>query len=159
MAANNDSTNPYPFTTFNFSVEINREGESESLCRAAFSECEGLEVTMEAKTIRQGGDNGRQIHLAGPVGYGQLALKRGMTSNIDLWDWFDAAIANPGLRANIDIVMYAGDGQTEQAKFTLTRCLPVRLRAPALNAKEGLVAIEELRVAYERLKRARPGAP
>ena len=153
MAEKNNSTNPYPYTAFNFAIEISREGESEPAFQAAFSECEGLEVSMEAKTIRQGGDNGRQIHLAGPVSYGQLALKRGMSANFDIWDWFDDAIDDPGLRVNIDVVMFAGDGKTEQAKFALTRCLPVRLRGPTLNAKEGLVAIEELRVAYERMKR------
>jgi hypothetical protein len=32
----------------------------------------------------------------------------------------------------------------------LQRCLPVKLKAPALNAREGGIAVEELQLAYER---------
>ena len=32
--------------------------------------------------------------------------------------------------------------------FVLHDCLPVKLKAPALNAKDGLVAIEEMQIAY-----------
>jgi hypothetical protein len=34
----------------------------------------------------------------------------------------------------------------------LSRCLPVKIKAPALNAKDGLIAVEELQVAYESLE-------
>ena len=36
--------------------------------------------------------------------------------------------------------------------FRLGRCLPLKVKAPALNAREGIVAIEELHVAYEYLR-------
>ena len=55
----------YPFTAFNFSVEINTSGGKELLCAAAFSDCDGLEMTMDVKTIREGGNNGKQIRLTG----------------------------------------------------------------------------------------------
>ena len=38
-------------------------------------------------------------------------------------------------------------------RFFLERCLPLKLKAPPLNAKEGVVAIEELQLAYEWLSR------
>jgi hypothetical protein len=40
---------------------------------------------------------------------------------------------------------------TERARFLLTRCVPIKLKAPALNAKDGVVAIEEFQLAYESL--------
>jgi phage tail-like protein len=88
--------------------------------------------------------------MAGQVGYGQLTLKRGMTSNFDLWSWFDAVAApgGGGLRGSAHIVMLGSDG-SQQMQFQLTNCLPVRLKAPALNAKDGLVAIEEMSLVYE----------
>jgi len=98
----------YPFTTFNFKVEINVEGVSKSsLCEAAFSECDGLEMTMQPKTIREGGDNTRQIHLNGPVNYGQLSLKRGMTSSFHLWQWFEKVQQGKtmGKRYDADIIL------------------------------------------------------
>jgi len=146
----------YPFTTFNFSVEIRVEGVSEQVCNASFSECDGLEMTTEVKTIREGGNNASQIRLTGPMAFGQLTLKRGMTANFDLWDWAGALLTNPALRADADLVLLASDGQTKRATFRLARCVPVKLKAPALNAKDGVVAIEELQLAYETLTLVKP---
>lgn len=152
-----------PFTAFNFRVELYvdaLEGEQggdqgeRPLCSAAFAECDGLEMTMEPKSIREGGNNARQIHLIGPVSYGQLTLKRGMTRNFDLWIWFDklSRPMQPGLRATGIVVMYSSDQETVNAEFVLDGCLPLKLKAPALNAKDGFVAIEEMQLAYESLK-------
>ncbi len=140
-----------PFTAFNFSVEIVPDGASAPLVSAAFAECDGLEMTMEVKTIRVGGSNDRQIRLAGPAAFGQLTLKRGMSEDsFDLWNWMSDCIADPGKRAQATIVLYAADGTTERARVLLQRCLPVKLKAPALNAKDGAIAVEELQIAYER---------
>ena len=160
-----------PFTAFNFRVELyvdaleDESGGDESepksgrpLCSAAFAECDGLEITMEPKTIREGGNNAGQLHLIGPISYGQITLKRGMTSNFDLWKWFDK-IARPqqaGLRATGLVVMYSSDQSTVNAQFVLDGCLPIKLKAPALNAKDGFVALEEMQLVYERLKLERP---
>jgi phage tail-like protein len=140
-----------PFTAFNFAVEINRGDESQPLVNAAFAECDGLEMTMEVKTIREGGANNRQIRLNGMVAYGQLTLKRGMTESFDLWHWFRDSVDDPRLRAHAEVVLLAADGSAERARFLLSRCVPIKLKAPALNAKDGQIAIEELQVAYETL--------
>jgi phage tail-like protein len=144
----------YPFTAFNFSVEI-KLPDGNTLCNAAFSECDGLEMTMEVKTIREGGNNGRQIRLTGPVSYGQLTLKRGMTANFDLWKWFNRMLLEPAFRADAEVVMFAADGVTERVRYVLSRCIPVKIKAPALNARDGVIAIEELNVAYESLTRGK----
>jgi phage tail-like protein len=140
---------PTPFTNFNFSVEID-VGPLSRVCAAAFSDVDGLEMTIEPKTIREGGNNTGPVHMAGQVGYGQLTLKRGMTANFDLWTWFDnvAAPGGGGQRGTATIVMQGSDG-TGQMQFQLTGVLPVKLRAPALNAKDGIVAIEEMSLVYE----------
>ena len=148
-----------PFTAFNFSVEINKAGSNELLCAAAFSDCDGLEMTMDVKTVREGGNNGRQIRLTGAFNYGQVTLKRGMTANFDLWDWVSETLANPSLRANAQIVLLAADKKTERVGFVLSRCLPTKIKAPPLNAKNGMVAIEELQLTYESLTLNKPPPP
>src|SRR5205085_11006477 len=84
-----------PFTAFRFEVVLNLDtplpGVTDPVCNAAFAECDGLEMTMEPKAVREGGNNQEQIHLIGSVSYGQLTLKRGMTANLQLWSWFAAA--------------------------------------------------------------------
>ena|SRR5438094_1978202 len=153
-----NETIKYPFTAFNFAVEINVPGVSTKVCSAAFAECDGLDMTMEVKTIREGGNSSTQYRLAGPVAYGQLTLRRGMTATFDLWDWFNATLNNARLRADAEVVLFAGDGRTERARFILKRCLPVKVKAPSLNAKDGMIAIEELQLAYESMRLKRPAA-
>lgn len=166
--AENDTVTDRPFTTFNFRVGIEPEGSE--LCEAAFSECDGLEMTMEPKTHREGGNNVTQHQLVGPVTYGTLTLKRGMTKSFDLWEWFNRV--NEGeysLRAKTTVEMlsstWSGDDETAEsesaegtegesgvnARFELFGCLPIKLRAPSLNATDGGVAIEELQISYERM--------
>jgi len=148
----------YPFSAFNFAVEINVPGIAAKVCSAAFSDCDGIDMTMEVKTIREGGNNTSQIRLIGAVTYGQVTLKRGMTANFDLWRWVnkmtsaEARQLRSELRPDAEIVLFAQDGTTERARFRLKRCVPTRLKAPALNAKDGVVAIEELQLAYESLE-------
>jgi len=158
-----------PFTTFNFRVRISVE--EKELCSAAFAECDGLEMTMEPKTHREGGNNVTEYQLTGPVTYGTLTLSRGMTTTFDLWNWFNRANrlsddgGNYGMRTNAKVEMLAsdrGDSTNESdvtARFTLYRCLPVKLRAPSLSATDGGVALEELQVAYERMEADIPDAP
>jgi len=140
-----------PFTAFRFGVELDLEtpagGLTSPLCDAAFAECDGLEMTMEPKTIESGGVNDRQIHLIGPVKFAQLTLKRGMTSNLQLWTWLALTAQGTLAPASGAVTMWDTDG-TPVIEFALQYCLPVRMRAPSLNAREGLVAVEELALVY-----------
>jgi phage tail-like protein len=144
-----------PFTSFRFQIDIQLNQQTPELtsplCSGAFAECDGLEVTMEPKTVESGGVNSQQIHLAGPVRYGQLSLRRGMTTNLQLWSWFTLA-SQPGRdpTAHVDVTLWDAYGEPVVI-FSLDNCLPVRMRAPSLNARDGLVAIEELGIVYGKL--------
>ena len=146
------------FTAFNFSVLITLDGESKPLCEGGFSACDGLELSIASKAIRSGGDNGRMVHLGGPVTNGTLTLKRGMTNSFDLWDWFQRVHLDEQrhLRATCHVVSRAADRTTEQATWVLQRCLPTKLKMPSLDAATGQVAVEELQVAYETIRLRRP---
>lgn len=152
----------YPFTSFNFSVEIDVRFIGPKLCNAAFSDCDGLDMTMDVKTIREGGNNTQQIRMVGAVNYGLVTLKRGMTSNFDLWDWFDAQQhANPqqmrkDVRGTVHVVVLSADHKTEMVRFLLKKCLLTKLKAPTLNAKDGAIAIEEMQISYESMELERP---
>ena len=152
-----------PLPAFRFEVVLDLDqpapGLESPLCDAAFAECDGLEATMQTRTLEVGGVNDRQIHLIGPVSYGQLTLKRGMTGNLQLWTWFGLG-TRPGsvLTAHGRVTVWDSDG-TPALVFTLTGCLPVRMRAPGFSAGDGRVAVEELALVDERLDLARPGDP
>jgi phage tail-like protein len=146
-----------PFAAFDFRVEVLLPGSIKPLCDAAFAECDGLELRFDVRTLHEGGENARQRLLAGPASYGDITLRRGMTSSFDLWDWCGAVTRDPSLRADARVVVLAPDGETERARFLLAGCLPVRLKAPRLDAIDGGIAIEELRLACEAMTLERPG--
>ena len=138
-----------PFTGLNFRVEIMLPGAAEPLCEAAFAECDGMEMRFDVIRFREGGDS--TTHLApGPASFGEVTLRRGMTTSFDLWDWCGAALQGQPQRADVRVVMLSEDGE-ERAVFRLWRCLPVRLKAPRLDAMHAAVAIEELQIACEAL--------
>lgn len=170
------------FTTFNFYVQLSETKKKEEkpegdagggdkkpekkkfLCEAEFSECNGLEMGMATKTIKEGGNNVQQIHLAGPVTYGQLTLKRGMTKDFGLWDWFEKVQENRKLRLSGDIFMMSShqrpeDKDRKDVHFKIKGCLPLKIKAPSLSGKDGQIAIEEMQVAYESLFKAPPEKP
>ena len=143
----------YPFTNFNFHVQLNISnaaslGLSSPLCNMEFSELDGLEMSMEPKTVREGGNNMQQLNLVGPASYSNVTLKRGMTSNLDLWKWFTAASGNAARSTRATgIVLMKDNGGRNRARFKLFGCLPIKIKAPTLTAKEGDIAIEEMELA------------
>jgi len=68
-----------------------------------------------------------------------------MTANFDLWDWFDAAVLDPRLRASAEVVLFAPDGQTERRAFS--SAVPADEAKSAGAEREGrMVAIEEFQL-------------
>jgi len=122
----------------------------------AFSECSGLEATMEPRTIREGGFNYGVHQRAGTVTFATVILRRGMTLNRDLWDWFTQAtlLGHYTRRMNVSIRHLDIDGQTVVRTWKLERALPVKFKSSDLNAKSGEVAIEELHLVHEGLNLA-----
>lgn len=150
----------YPYLAFQFDVQIKVSltggdlSSQPALCEAAFSECDGLEMTMEPKVVKEGGNNNQHIHLVGPVTYGNLTLKRGMTNCFDLWKWFSTFMQNDGVSGTADVtvrLLNPANHSEALRTFRMTGCLPIKFKAPALNAKEGQIAIEEMQIAYQTL--------
>ncbi|EXI88288.1 MAG: T4-like virus tail tube protein gp19 [Candidatus Accumulibacter regalis] len=149
--------NDIPLHVFRFQVSFSQQalanptGASVPLCRGAFSECTGLEATMEPKVIKVGGSNYGAVQRAGQVSFATVVLKRGMTDTRDLWNWF-ASVAGGAYayRLHVEIEMRNSADQAVVA-WALRRALPVKFKAADLNAKGSEIGIEELHLAHEGL--------
>lgn len=149
-----------PVIGFRFQVDFKEqmlanatEGGEVLLCRGAFAECSGLEVTMEPKTIKEGGRNWGANQRMGQVSFGTVVLKRGLSSNGDLWTWFN--LVGQGAyaqRLNVTITLFDQAG-TGLFSWTLLKALPIKFKAPDLIASNSEVAIEELHLVHEGLRR------
>lgn len=145
------------------------DGSEIALASGAFSECSGLEATMEPAVIREGGRNYGDLQRAGRVTFGTVILKRGITTNQDLWRWWgminggayayrlrttielmDAAVRRPPPPSGTSRIVRGSDVKPSW-RWMLRRCLPVKLKAPDLNAMGGEVGVEELHLVHEGL--------
>jgi phage tail-like protein len=83
------SANPYD--AFNFIVEIT------GVSSAGFTECLLPVASIDVLEYRPGSDAVNNAHkLPGLVRYGNLVLKRGLTSSTALWEWFSSFATGTG---------------------------------------------------------------
>jgi phage tail-like protein len=148
-----------PLNVFNFHVAFTDEsfaggggGTALPLVEGAFAEVSGLEATMEAKTIREGGLNHLSHQRVGTVSHATVVLRRGMTRARDLWRWFDL-LAGGQYAGRLTVAIELRDGQGERLmSFRLLRALPVKFKAADLNARASEVGIEEVHLVHEGLE-------
>jgi len=131
----------------------------DSLGDGAFQECSGLDLEMEVQSINEGGRNDGVIQRAGRAKYSPLILKRGMFFgseggvNQDLWFWLQDAVSGVRpIRRYDGVIEVMSVGEEVAATWVFERGLPSKVSGPALNAKSGEVAIEELTIAHQGLK-------
>jgi phage tail-like protein len=136
-----------PFNNFNFLVEI------DSVTRAAFHECSGLDSTIDVLEHREGGETTTPRKLPGQTKYSNIVLKRGVTDDRELYEWHRRAIRGDLERKNGSIVLLDRRGQ-EVARWNFVRAWPAKWTGPSLSAEGKDVAIEQLDLAHEGIERA-----
>jgi phage tail-like protein len=124
---------------------------------AGFSECTGLDSTLQVEEYREGGDNATTRKFPGRMGSGNLKLKRGVVASDDLWQWHLAYIEGRGKRRDGTVILQ-DSLQRPVRVWHFLRGMPVKWSGPALHAMQGQVAIEELEIAHEGLRPSSPAA-
>lgn len=157
----------YPLPVFRFRVEFTISGsggkEGKLLCAGSFSECGGLEATMEPKTIKAGGHNYGTFQRSGRVSFATVVLKRGITKNRDLWNWFHL-VGNGAYAYRLDakVSLLDFDKRNEKEKtedptqapvmvWEMKNALPTKFKAADFNSTFNQIAIEELHFVHEGL--------
>lgn len=120
-----------------------------------FTACSGLSLEFDVVNHTAIDTGGKRIEMKRPGRdkYSEVVLKRGLTSSVDLHDWFkevtDAAGATPYKTASI--VVYTREAE-EVARFNLDACWPSKLSVSDLSAGSDEVMIEELTIQHELLE-------
>jgi phage tail-like protein len=133
-----------PYLNFNFRVQL---GGDEV---AGFSEVVLPEGRIDVVEYREGSDKTLGARkFPGLVHYSNVVLKRGITGNTDLYDWWDSVRDGSGLRRDVVISLH-DEQQNAVQRWLLRDALPVRLAYGTLDGLGNEVAIETLELAYER---------
>jgi phage tail-like protein len=136
-----------PLGAFNFYLTL---GSSQKV--AAFSECTGLDATLEVFEFKEGGVNDHVHKFPTRASHGNITLKRGVIFYDDLWKWHHDFVQGRGTRK--DGLIYLLDEARRTAKvWKFQRGIPMKWVGPALNAQQSNVAIESLEIAHEGLSR------
>jgi phage tail-like protein len=139
-----------PFRSYNFKVSVANVGDGH------FTECSGLAARVQSISYREAGA-GPVIHrLPGPVEYGEVTLRYGLTSSPELWQWFLSGLEGRVDRRTVTIAMLDEDGTTEVLRWSLDRAWVTEWRGALLDALGREAAIESMTLVFERLERAAP---
>lgn len=136
-----------PFGSFNFLVEIG------GVSYGTFTECSGLDSTVETVDFRQGGDQTTK-KLPGKTTYSNITLKWGTTRDQTLWKWHYQAVQGNIERRDGSIVLYDQANAVEVARWNFVSGWPTKWEGPSLNATGNEIAVETLTIAHEGIARA-----
>jgi phage tail-like protein len=153
---------PLPVFRFHLDFKVDTLGKAEDgadrrIAGGAFSECTGLEATMEPKVIKEGGGNYGASQRVGPVTFATVILKRGLAPGSDLWKWFEMVNNQRAYAYRLAAVITVFDvSGTAQLAWRLEQALPIKFKAADLNARGTEVGVEELHLAHEGLSLVEP---
>jgi phage tail-like protein len=148
-----------PYRAFNFLIRLvdssGSPGDStqpqQGSPAGGFSECSGIEMSLDVEEYKEGGNNGSSLRFPTRVKWTNLRLKRGMVLNDDLWSWLYNFVQGQVVRRD-GVVTLLDEQQNPVKTWSFRRGLPVKWTGPGMNATNNQVAIEELEIAHEGLK-------
>ncbi len=133
-----------PYLSFRFAVEI------DGIEYARFTECSPPKVETEIFSYAEGGLNDYEHKLPGRTKLSNFTLKRGMTDNSALWDWYNRFLTKKDKSIElkqVSIIQYDATGG-QAYKWDLSGAFPVRWEGPTFNAGNSSVSVETLEVAF-----------
>jgi phage tail-like protein len=148
-----------PLSVFNFYLTlIDTSNVIGSLVTAAlnytvagFSECSGLEATVEIFEYKEGGVNDYVHKFPTRASFANLTLKHGVIYLYDdLWSWHNDFVQGNGNRKD-GLIVLLDESRTPAKVWKFKRGIPMKWVGPSLNATQSAVAIESLEIAHEGL--------
>jgi len=141
-----------PYVQFNFLVDLG-DGVTEGP-QAGFQEVSGIGMEVTVSEYRTG--NARENSVMKITGMNKstdVTLKRGIIGSLNLYQWLDQ-IRNGDQNAKRTVTIHLqNEDHTDIVQtWTLQRACITKLTSGPFNAKGTDVALDEVVVAYERLK-------
>ncbi len=139
-----------PISAHQFALEI------QGITEATFREASGFgsehAIIEQKEQTAKGNTVIRKI--PGTLKWQNITLKRGMTSNAEMWKWRQQVIDGQVEKARLDgsIVGYDEDGN-EKIRYNFRRGWPSKWESTAMNAGGNEPVIETIEITHEGLER------
>lgn len=150
MATAVDTAREDPLVGFHFAVEV--QGQ----VTGYFTEVSGLGSETDVVEHKVVNEKGVEVvmKIPGRLKWENIVLKRGITTNMDIWTWRKMVEDGDvqGARSNGSIVMY-DQTLAEAARWNFENGWPVKVTGPSVKADGNDIGIEELTIAHEYIER------
>jgi phage tail-like protein len=113
-----------------------------------FSECSGLEMSLQIEEYKEGGRNDRTLKFPSRVSWSNITLKKGIGAGTTLWDWQYGFTEGKGKRRD-GVIVLMNDLHLPNNIWYFQRGLPLKYTAPVMNASQNMVAIEAIEISHE----------
>lgn len=139
-----------PYGAFNFLVTVNGVSDDGNSVRGAFTEVSGLGTEVSPIEYRNGNEDIRVRKIPGLKKFTNIILKRGITGDINFWNWIRTAMNGDVQRADGSIVLL-DENRAEVLRWNFSRGWPCKYTGPGLNAANNEIALETLEICHEGL--------
>lgn len=149
-----------PIPSFNFLVTLLDTGSKMAMAKSialgaisdvaagGFSECTGLEMSLDVEEYKEGGRNGAVLQFPTRVKWGHITLKKGVGAGTALWDWHYGFAEGRGKRRD-GIIILQTELHLPNNIWYFHRGLPVKYVGPSMNASQSSIAIESIEISHE----------
>lgn len=121
---------------------------------AGFQEVSGINVSIETKSIQEGGVNDYLHKLPEkPAKYENLILKRGFLHGSSLLQWITDAVTNFTFTPKLLEVSLLNASGSKLVTWSFSNAYPVALKTSDLKAQDNSLVVETLEIAYNYFKR------
>jgi phage tail-like protein len=150
MAATKDALSGDPMIGAHFEISV-------GAVTGYFTEVSGLGSETEVidhKIMAKGAKEPIIRKIPGRLKWGDIVLKRGITTNLDFYDWRKQVEQGKVDAARLDgtIIMY-DQTMTAVASWEFYKAWPSKISGPQLQSDGNAVGIEELTIVHEGIKR------
>ncbi len=118
-----------------------------------FSECTGLEMSLDIKDYEEGGNNGIVLKFPTRVKWANITLKKGVGTGTALWDWHYGFVEGQGKRRD-GVIVLLDELHVPNHIWYFRKGLPLKYTGPSFNASQNNVAIESIEIAHEGIYQA-----
>lgn len=140
---------PDPLRSYAFKLYI-ADLSDEAL--AHFTDCSSLSVQVAAIKYTEGGNSPITYKLPGPVTYGDVTLKYGLTTSNEMYTWFLSGVHGKLDYRHVTIAMQDTQG-AEKLRWDLINAWPSEWTGAPLSASSQTIAVESVKLVFSYMKR------
>jgi phage tail-like protein len=139
-----------PYGGYNFLITVTGVSDDGTAVKGSFSEISGLETELSPIEYRNGSEDITVRKIAGLKKFTNITGKRGITADLDFWNWILAGLSGKIKRADGSVVLL-DENRQEVLRWNFRRGWACKYTGPGLNAANNEIAMETLEICHEGL--------